>query len=176
MKNSNNQTSSAGASAKKARVGFNFIDVLLIAFILAFVLLAVNIISPMSFINGLFKDESQTIYYTVEFSGVDEEYIDMIYESETVIDAVSKNTLGTVTAVENTQHTSLEYNELEGNSVLAVYEGKYNVIVTITASGKYTEGKGYSVNDCRIAVGEKMSLRFTGFTGECYCIALSTEE
>ena len=112
MKNSNKQASSA-SSGKKVRVGFNFIDVLLIAFILAFVLLVINIVSPMSLISTMFKEESQTIYYTVEFVGVDEEYVEMILENDTVIDSVSKNTLGTVSAVDNTQYTTLEYNEAE---------------------------------------------------------------
>ena len=64
----------------------------------------------------------------------------------------------------------------DGSAVLSAHEGKYNVIVTITASGNYKEGEGYSVNDCRIAVGEKMSLRFPNYIGEGYCVALSVEE
>jgi hypothetical protein len=46
-------------------------------------------------------------------------------------------------------------------------------LVTITVLAEYTEGEGYSVGDRRIAVGEKMSLRFPNFAAEGYCIALS---
>ncbi len=176
MKKANNQMPLQGATGKKKRVGFNFIDVLLIAFLLAAILIVINIISPVSLIKGMFKEEVETIYYTVEFVGVDEEYIEKILEDDTVVDSVSKSTLGKVTALESTQYTSLEYNEAEGNSILATYEGKYNLLVTVSASGKYVEDKGYTVNNCRIAVGEKMSLRFPGYAGEGYCIALSVEE
>ena len=163
-------------SGKKARIGFNFIDFLLIIFVLALVVVAINVVSPMSVFSRFFKADSHTIRYTVEFTCVDEDYVDKILENEAVIDSVSKHTLGTVSAVDNnTQYTTLEYNEADGSAVLAAHEGKYNVIVTITASGSYSEGEGYSVNGCRIAVGEKMSLRFPNYLGEGYCIALSVD-
>ena len=63
-----------------------------------------------------------------------------------------------------------------GVGVLAAHDGKYNVIVTISADGEYKEGEGYSVNGRRIAVGEKMALRFPNYVGEGYCIALSVDE
>ena len=162
---------------KKTRVGFNFIDVLLIIFVLAFIFVAINVISPTSIFKRFFAEEVHTIRYTVEFTCVDEDYVNMILENDTVIDSVSKHSLGTVAVVDNnSQYTSLEYNESDGSSVLAAHEGKYNVVVTIVASGNYNEGEGYSVNDRRIAVGEKMSLRFPNYVGEGYCIALSVEE
>lgn len=176
MKKANNINSSA-SSAKKSRVGFNFIDVLLIIFVLAFVIVAVNIISPMSVLDRFFKDDVKTISYTVEFLGVDEDYVNKIFENDTVVDSVSKHTVGSVAAVDNnSQYTTLEYNQTDGSAVLSAHEGKYNVTVTITAIGEYKEGEGYSVNDRRIAIGEKMSLRFPNFAAEGYCIALSVEE
>ena len=174
MKKANNLSQSAD---KKRRVGFNFVDVLLIIFVLAIVLVAINIISPMSVLDRFFKNDEKTISYTVEFLGVDEDYVNKILENDTVVDSVSKHTLGKVAAVDNNaQYTTLEYNETDGSAVLAAHEGKYNVIITVTASGEYKEGEGYSVNDRRIAVGEKMSLRFPNFAAEGYCIALSVDE
>ena len=50
------------------------------------------------------------------------------------------------------------------------------VCVTISVMADYDEGEGYSVGGRRIAVGEKLALRFTDFAGEGYCINLSTAE
>ena len=177
MKNKNKRNASDTALVKKTRKkGFNFIDFLLIIFILALVVAAVNIISPMSIISGLHSDSTKTIRYTVEFTCVEKELIDKINENDVVVDSVSKHGLGTVTAVDSsTQYETLEYDEENGKGVLSPHTDKYNVIVTITAQGSYTEGKGYSVNDRRIAVGEKLSMRFPNYVGEGYCIALAIE-
>lgn len=177
MKKTNRLNSSERGTGKKSRVGFNFIDVLLILFVLAIVFVAINVISPMSIFSRFNSEDAITIRYTVEFLGVDGDYIDKIAENDVVIDSVSKHTLGTVSVVDNnTQHTSLEYNEVDGTPILAVHEGKYDVVVTITASGIYREGEGYRVNDRRIAVGEKLSLRFPNYAAEGYCIALTVDE
>ena len=56
------------------------------------------------------------------------------------------------------------------------YEDKYNVTVTVTVLAQYEEGEGYSVGDRRIAVGEKLSLRFPNYAAEGYCIGLSEAE
>ncbi len=156
------------------RRGFNFIDVLLILFVLLIIFIAVNIVSPMSFLDILSADSEQTIEYTVEIVGVDGEFIDKIKEQDIAVDAVSKYTLGSVKAVDyNTQYSELEYDEATGAGVLAVYPDKYNVLITITATGDYTEGEGYSINGRRIAVGEKLSVRFPDYVGEGYCISIS---
>ena len=163
-------------ASSKPRRRFNFIDFLLILFVLAVVFVAVNIVSPMSVIDKLRSDTEHTIQYTVEFTGVSAEYIEKIKENDTVIDAVSKQTMGSVTAVDNhTKYTVLEYNEATDSGVLVEYPDRYNIIVTISASGTYREGVGYRVNDRRIAVGEKMALRFPDFVHEGYCIGLSVE-
>lgn len=176
MKNNSGQLKSDKSAAKKRR-GFNFIDFLLILFAVAIVLTAINIVSPMSFIDKLKAEKSYTIHYTVEFTGVDDEFLDKIKENDTVVDSVSKYSLGSVETVDyTTQYSTLEYNETLKEGALAVHKDKYNVIVTITANGSYIEGKGYSINDRRIAVGEKLSLRFPDYVGEGYCITLSTED
>ena len=167
-------SSQAQNGAVKKKRSFNFIDVILILIAVVVVLTAINIISPMSFLNDLRSDSQHTIQYTVEITGVDEAYIEKIKENDVVVDANSKYSLGSVTAVDyNTQYSELEYDEDSGAGVMAVYPEKYNVLITITAQGSYSEGSGYSVNDHRIAIGEKMTLRFPNYVGEGYCISLS---
>ena len=109
----------------------------------------------------------------LELTGVDEAYIDNIVENDVVIDSVSKSNLGTVAAVDySIQYTELAYNENESVGVLTPVAGKYNVIVTVNATAQYEQGKGYSVNGTRIAVGEKINARFPNYVCECYCISI----
>ena len=172
---SKNETNEA-VVVKKKNYRFNILDVLLILLAIGIVFVAVNIISPMAFIKNLQADSNHTIEYTVEFIGVDEEFIEAIKENDKVMDSVSKNSLGTVIAVDyNTHYSELKYDEENKAGKLVDYADKYNVIVTITAEGNYVEGEGYNVNAHRIAVGEKMSLRFPDYVGEGYCISFSVD-
>ncbi len=172
----NLKQAAGGTSVKKTRRGFNFIDFVLILLVLLIIVTAVNIISPMSIIKRLTADDTHTIEYTVEILGVDKEYIELIEANDAVVDSVSKYSLGRVAAVKNdTQYSVLEYSEAESAGVLAIYQDKYNLEVTITAECKYSEGEGYSVNGKRIAVGEKLYLRFPDFTAEGYCTDLSID-
>ena len=162
---------------RKTRRGFNFIDVLLIQFVLLVIVTAINIVSPMSVFDRFKADEECTIEYTVEIIGVDGEFIDKIKENDVAVDAVSKHTLGMVEIVDyNTQYSELKYDEEANAGVLAVYPEKYNVHVTIKAVGSYTAGEGFKINNKRIAVGEKLSIRFPDFMCEGYCISLSADE
>ena len=171
-----NKKDSSDKKVEKRRYRFNLIDILLILFAVAIVFVAINVVSPFSFMEKLKSNSDHTIQYTVEFTCVDQEYIDRIKEDDAVMDAISKNALGTVTAVDyNTHYSELKYDEENQVGKLADYTDKYNLIVTITAEGIYTSGKGYSVNSQRIAVGEKMSLRFPDYAAECYCIDISID-
>lgn len=159
---------------EKKRVGFNFIDVILILITLAVIIAAVNIISPMSLIKKLTADDSHKIEYTVEIQNVDGEYIEKIKVNDQAVDSVSKQDLGIVVSVYNPEpYSELGYNEEKGEGVLMSYPDKYNITVIITADADYIRGEGYSVNGNRIAVGEKMSLRFPDFVCEGYCIGFS---
>ncbi len=172
--NEKNKTDDKQSKSGKKTRKFNFIDAVLIIIILLVGAAVVNVFSPFSWLSNLRSDSTREIQYTVELSGVDGEYIDAIKENDTVVDSVSKYTLGTVKAVDyNTQYTVLEYDEVNQAGVLAAYPNKYNVLVTMTATASYKEGEGYSVNNYRIAVGEKLALRFPDFTGEGYCISIS---
>ena len=175
MKNKNKNAVDA-SNAKKQRKRFNLIDFLILLFVLAFVFVVINVFSPTSFFKKIRYDAEKTLTYAVEFRAVDKEFIDKILENDKVIDSVSKHSLGKVRAVEKYEYTTLEYDSVNGNAVYAAHADKYNVVVTITATATYRAGEGYSVNDCRIAVGEKLALRFPNYSGEGYCINLSFAE
>ena len=163
------------ADKKASRGRFNFIDVLIILAVLLLGAIVVNIFLPSS----LFKTSSveRELQYTVEFVGVDEEFIDKIKENDVVHDSVSKYNVGTVIAVDkSTPYSALQYDNETKSGHLAVYEGKYNVLVTVSVVAEYHEGEGYSVGDRRIAVGEKLALRFPDYASEGYCVNLSVAE
>ena len=176
MKLKSKKEANEASVVKKKSYKFNFLDILLILLAVGVVFVAINIISPMSFIKKLQSDSTHHIEYTVEFIGVDEDFLDAIKENDNVIDAVSKNSLGTVIVAEyNTHYSELKYDEENKVGKLVDYTDKYNVIVTISAEGNYISGEGYNINACRIAVGEKMSLRFPDYVGEGYCISFSVD-
>ena len=78
----------------------------------------------------------------------------------------------------NTKQTVLEDVEEEDGTytgVLSEYPNQYTVLVTITASAEHIPGDGYFVNNCRIAVGEGMALRFPDFAAEGHCISMVPE-
>lgn len=168
------KNNSDGTVVKKRAVRFNFIDVLIILAVLLIAAIVVNMFVPLSIFGRFNKTVERQIQYTVEITALDETFIDKVAENQMVIDSVSKYELGRVMTVDcNTHYSELKYNESEASGWLSPYADKYNMLVTITVLAEYTEGKGYCVGDKRIAVGEKMSLRFPNFAAEGYCIALS---
>ena len=179
------------ASDKKQRK-FNFVDFLLILLILAIIGGAVYLFSPGSFINKVGKSTEGTLMYTIEIKGVDQEYIHKIKENDFVINAVTKSTLGTVSAADATnkdvvldcievknediQEGAEETKETKYEGALVQSADQYTILVTITATADYVKGDGYFVNNCRIAVGEGFSLHFPDFAAEGYCISIIPQD
>ena len=171
-----NMSNSAPKSKAKKKRGFNFVDFLLILIALSIIAGVVYLFSPISFLRKLSEKTVGTLDYTIEVRNVDIEFIDKIKENDVVIDSVSKNTLGTVRAVDhNTKYTELDYrvssedtSQYEG--FMMEYPDKYVLAVTISAEAELLSGQGYTVNDRRIAVGEKLNLRFSDFVCEGYCV------
>ena len=164
----------------KKKGSFNVIDLLLVLIALFVVLAMLYVFAPFSAVKNLFTAEEKTIEYTVEFIGVDKDFIDTIKKNDVVVDAVSKNHIGVVQAADyNNPYTEFEAIQKENNEglegTLVEHPDKCNVLVTISADAKYSEGDGYRINEYRIAIGEKMSLVFPNYMGECYCIDLSVD-
>ena len=168
------------ANGKKKKGHFNVIDLLLILIALFVVFAVIYVFAPFSTVKNLFTSQEKTIEYTVEFIGVDKDFVNTIQKNDLVVDSVSKNHIGTVQAADyNNPYTEFEVvptkNEGTLEGVLVEHPNKCNVLVTISAEAEYSEGDGYRVNDYRIAIGEKMNLIFPNYMGECYCIDLSVD-
>lgn len=166
-------------SARAKRSGrFNIIDLLLVLIALSLIAALLYIFAPFSTIKNWFASEEKTIEYTVEFVGVDKAFVNKIQKNDIVVDAVSKNHIGTVQAADFSYPYTVFESVQKGDAmegVLVEHPDKCNVIVTISANATYLEEDGYRVNQYRIAVGEQMNLIFPNFMGECYCIDLSVD-
>lgn len=171
MKENSNTSNKIRQKVKGGK--FNIIDFLLIVVVLLIIGTLIYVFLPSSAIRSITADKKVNIDYAIEILGVDEEFIDNIHENDTVLDSVSKNSLGTVTAVDySIQYTELKYSEENEAGVLSPVMGKYNVIVTVSATAEYEDGVGYTVNGTRIAVGEKINARFPDYVCEGYCISI----
>lgn len=174
--------SNAAVKKQKKKRSFNFVDFLLILIALAIIGGVVYLFSPISFLKNMRSKINGTLDYTIEIRNVDVKFIESIKENDIVIDSVSKNTLGTVSAVEHTtKYNELYYHVSESDpnkydGVLLEYPNKYNISVTITTNADYIKGQGYSVNNCRVAVGEKFNLRFRNYVCEGYCVYVTPTE
>lgn len=168
-----NKTSASTVKKKAKRGKFNLMDFLIIIVLLAVIALIVNSFFSTSFLKKITSDKTVEIQYAIEVQGVDEAYLRNISENDVVLDSVSKSDIGTVTAVDySTQYTELVCNEEENVGVLSPVAGKYNVIITVSATAQYKSGEGYTVNGTRIAVGEKINARFPNYVCEGYCISI----
>ncbi len=182
MSNNSNNTSVISGKVKNKKKGLNFVDFLLILIVIAIIGGIVYMFSPISFLKKATSAVEGTLDYTIEIRNVDVSFIDNIKENDIVIDSVSKNTLGTVSAVDhNTKYAELGYQIVEQEQekyegFMMEYPDRYNVIVTITANANYIAGQGYDVNNCRIAVGEKLYLRFSDYVCEGYCVYVTPTE
>lgn len=178
MSNSNKGVASLTNKKEKGKNGrFNLIDLILVVLVLLVIAILFQVFSPFSLIKKLSSNQTREIQYTVEFSGVDAEFINRIKEEDLVINSVSKNNMGKVVTVSYYPYSEFHYveTENEGHGELLEHPNKSNLIVTISATANYVEGSGYSVNSTRIAVGEKLALRFPDYVAEGYCIYLETE-
>lgn len=177
----NNVVNSSAPKKKNSKQKFNIIDFIVLVLIAAVVVGSIYAVVSWSNIKSLWTTKTVNIEYIVEFRGVDATFRDKINDGDVVIDAVSKNQLGIVNSVASIDNYKvLDYKTVteENNNVtytgeLVSYPDKYNITVYITTSAEYEEGVGYTVNGRRIAVGEKIEMRFPEFSGEGYCITFA---
>lgn len=166
--------------AKKPRKKFNIIDFFILVIIVAVVVALVYAFSPWSHIKKLIKPNEVAFQYAVELKGVDDEFINLVKAGDSVINSVSKNSLGTIDRIGAiTKSTFLDYVVETNEDGTSLYKGvlveepdKYDIIVYITTTAQYESGVGYTVNGSRVAVGEELSFRFPHFEYTGYCIAI----
>ena len=154
---------------KKKKGAFNAVDALIILLVVG--IAAVFIASRASVSDD--SGEKIKFEYTVALECVDKDFVDKISAGEKVYDASTKSFLGTVSSVEADELYSVyEYDSATGAIVSRTYPDKYTVKVTVSTKAQFAEISGYSVGDCRVAVGQKMSLRFPEYSASGYCVGM----
>ncbi len=178
MNNNISPTQNNIPTPNKKKRRFNFIDFLIILLILSFIALLIYSFSPFSRLSELLNTETVELTYVVELRNVDTDFIDFVEVNDNVINANTKSSLGTVYQIDRVQSTVLGYEINDAGrpyGVLVPVDNKYDITLYITASAKYEEGVGYTIDGCRIAVGEELNLRFPNFAHNAYCVALDTQ-
>ncbi len=147
---------------------FNIIDALIIVIALLLVLGAMWIFDPFE----LFGDDTvreARISYTVEIKDIDDDIASLIKEGDSVIDPATGASIGVIGAVGVGEAYVWRYSEESTEMVKTYIDGKVNVILTIEVDGEYESGVGYTAQGVRIAYGELISVRTSGFSGSGYC-------
>ena len=178
MEKSKVKRTRASRSQKSWR--FNFLDVVILLVILLFVASMVILYIPRV-TDLLGSDGNKNIVYTVVFHGVDVN--SEISDQQRVVDKKSEQVLGMVDGSPETEdcyesvRTEVTDESGKTSTVLRCekVDGKIDLIVTITATATYADGKGYEINGNRIAVGREYEMVFPGFTATGTCIAVSEE-
>lgn len=161
------------ATQRKHKKKFNFIDFLIVLVVIAIVGILIYLFSPWAQIEKLLSDDSVELTYYVEIKDVDIEYMDSIQEKDGVINAVNKNSLGSVVEIAKIEKAYVYDYVDDGQGGLTCvrteHPQKYNITLKIVATAEYEEGIGYSIGGTRIAIGEALDMRFPQYSCRGYC-------
>lgn len=175
----NNVSHNNNGAAKKSKRRFNIVDFFIILIAIMLIAVLIYSISPWSQIKKLLNNSDVKLQYVVEIRGVDKDFSNLIKDKDSVVNSVTKNSLGTVSGAPTVNaSTSLSYQIDDANNIVGVLvedSQKCDITVIISSNAEYEEGVGYTVNGCRIAVGEEIFLRFPQFSCSGYCVALNTK-
>lgn len=177
----------AFAAGKKEKEGkhrrwlFLLVDVLLLAAIVAAILFLISLLTPIKLFDSS-AEEVRTLTYTIEIKGVDKATMSALHAGDEVIDKRTGAVIGVVSAIDSRAYevfadTSSKDVALDSFVVdKLIYPEDFNTVtVTLTAEAVYEGGVGYTVDDCRIAVGREYELYFPGYAGEGVCVGLRAE-
>lgn len=114
------------------------------------------------------------VTFTVELKGIKDVYANNIRVGDTVIDSVTKKTIGTVAAVETLPHTEYIVNQESGVIEEKAYPGQATVLLTVS-SDAVLGGLGYTIDGYRVAIGVLHHLQLPHFLGSGYCIGVQAQ-
>lgn len=158
---------------KKAR--FNFIDALIILFILAVIAAAVYLV--MNVFRQPRAVNAGNIEFDVRISDVDESVLALIKEGDTVKDSVTGSVLGKIVSVrsEKAKYYGTVAVEEDGILTLATtdYEEKYDVYVKISTSAEKDERGIHTVGSTRIVIGSTVYFKVPSFASVAYITEFS---
>lgn len=166
---------------------FLLVDVLLLAAIVAAVIFVVSLLTPASVFDET-EVEERSITYQIELEGVEIQHFN-VQQGDAVIDSATGNVIGHVMNFEGRDYevytdrvTEVVTSAADGEKITYMVDkityptDKYKTYtVTVAVDADYIAGIGYSVGDCRIAVGRAYQVRFPGYTDSAVCVAIHAE-
>jgi len=158
-------------------VRFNILDLIIIVGIL-FIITALVIMALPKFSNIVESGQKVMISYTLVFEAVDENSFDKIVIGDPLTDTKDGKALGKVSDTPKIEpYYTYVKGSSEGDIVTAEkkedYQGRSNITITVESEATYSEGKGYTVNGYRIAVGKEIGVRFPNYTNVGTCIGIN---
>lgn len=120
------------------------------------------------------NQSSVPIAYTIEIRGIEDVYVGNISVGDTVVDSVTKKTIGTVTAVENLPHTQYVINQTNAVVEEKEFPGQSNLLLTVSSNATWGE-LGYEIEGYRVAIGILHYLQLPNFVGSGYCISVQEQ-
>lgn len=164
-------------TSDRQKTRFNFIDALIILIILAVVGAAVYLIVTGN--RETRRAESANVEFTVRLSAVDEKYLSLIRENETVKNSSTDQVIGTiqkVTAEKTRYYGDTAISTANGYTITASeYDDKYDVYITISAYAKADDRGIYTIGSSRILVGAPIYFKVPSFTSVSYITEFSVK-
>lgn len=114
------------------------------------------------------------ITFTIELKGLKDAYVNNIRVGDTVIDSVTKKTIGTVAAAEALPYTEYLLNQENGVVEEKAYPGHTTVLLTISSDATLG-GLGYTIDGYRVAIGVLHYVQLPQFLGSGYCIGVQAQ-
>ena len=156
---------------KKKKIHFNLVDLILIIIALASVSVLVFVFSSKS-IAKTSSSQTVEIEYTITFSPVREEYINLVKIGDKVTNTANMDDCGEVYLVSNSDYEHVGINTESGEKVTTKLDGMKSMVITIRAKATKT-AYGYSVNGYDIIIGEDISVRVPDYTGIGKCTSVT---
>lgn len=164
----------SSANKSRGKYRFNIIDILLIVVIVV----SLVAIAFLFFYNGSNESSEKQvntvdIIYTVEQTELPTILRGKVNRGDGVMLSRENSSIGQVIDVEYTDTLYTGYDEENNRSFEAVYPGKINMRVKISAQAVVTEEGFYSVDGQLISAGTRLDVRYPFYTGEMVCISVS---
>ncbi len=149
---------------------FNWIDALVCVLIVALAAGAVYKFS-VSGQSGI-ASAAEPISYTIYLAGARQGTVDAIQPGDTLYDNDSGNAIGTIESVEVKDASVVIPDNTSGTAAMGTVEEKYDLYITVSASGSINGGAYYVNSNYQLNVGSQRSLytKYASFSAKIYNI------
>ncbi len=150
-----------------AKKKFNFVDVLIVLFVLAVAFGGVKLLSGKE---GKVTNAVRDVSFTVEVAKSDKTFADAIKIGDDIYDSKKGGYYGKVTNVEAKPAKTMGANTAEGKYVISEFEGKYDVYITVSGTPTTVTDGNIMFAGQKVKVGNEMFLKSAAYVGYGYAV------